>query len=272
MRHPWDFWKGLLCAQLFICIVYILFGAFVRPTFRVFLCFRALANCAQVYGHYGQYAVSNLKNVIQPRTLQIVCNSLGLVTASIACCKYLPRVTEALTLVNSFLLVMYFNVGMKTVYIEVFQEVFHFPTITTKKGRWMWYALGPVYWVVAFLVAASVPNLNGIAGLVGALLILNFTYTFPAFLYLGYRCQADAALPGEGFDPVTGATTRHDGGWRRWMRGYKRNWHINTVNLIYGLGGLVCSGMGAWAAIDGLKLIFGPGGTVATSFGCAAPV
>jgi hypothetical protein len=29
MRHPMDFWKGLLIAQLFIYFVYILFGAFV---------------------------------------------------------------------------------------------------------------------------------------------------------------------------------------------------------------------------------------------------
>ncbi|EAS31534.3 amino acid transporter [Coccidioides immitis RS] len=234
MRHPWDFWKGLLCAQVFICLVYLFFGAFV-------------------YGHYGQYSVANLKNVIQPRALQIVCNSLGLITASIAC-------------------LMYFNVGMKTVYIEVFQEAFKFPPITTRKGRWMWYALGPVYWVIAFLVSASVPNLNGISGLVGALLILNFTYTFPAFLYIGFRCQTDAALPGEGFDPATGVTTRLDGGWRRWLRGYKKSWPINTLNLFYGLGGLVCSGMGAWAAIEGLKQVFGPGGTVATSFGCEPPV
>ncbi|EEP77878.1 predicted protein [Uncinocarpus reesii 1704] len=234
MRHPWDFWKGMLCAQSFICVVYLLFGAFV-------------------YGHYGQYSVANLKNVIQPRELQIVANSFGLITASIAC-------------------LMYFNIGMKTVYIEVFQEVFKFPPITTKKGRWMWYALGPVYWIIAFLVAAAVPNLNGISGIIGALLILNFTYTFPAFLYVGYRCQADAALPGEGFDPVTGITTRHDNGWKRWVRGFKKNWHFNTVNVIYGLGGLVCSGMGSWAAIEGLIAVFGPGGTVATSFGCAPPV
>lgn len=32
---------------------------------------------------------------------------------------------------------LYFNIGMKTIYIEVFQEVFNFPTITTKKGRWI---------------------------------------------------------------------------------------------------------------------------------------
>ena len=29
MRHPMDFWKAMLCAQLFISIVYIFFGAFV---------------------------------------------------------------------------------------------------------------------------------------------------------------------------------------------------------------------------------------------------
>ena len=29
MRHPMDFWKGLLCAQIFICVVYIFFGVFV---------------------------------------------------------------------------------------------------------------------------------------------------------------------------------------------------------------------------------------------------
>lgn len=29
MRHPMDFWKGMLCAQVFIGVVYIFFGAFV---------------------------------------------------------------------------------------------------------------------------------------------------------------------------------------------------------------------------------------------------
>jgi hypothetical protein len=29
MRHPMDFWKGMMCAQAFICFVYILFGAYV---------------------------------------------------------------------------------------------------------------------------------------------------------------------------------------------------------------------------------------------------
>lgn len=40
MRRPWDFWKGLLCAQLFICLVYIFFGAFVRSSIWCLLTIR----------------------------------------------------------------------------------------------------------------------------------------------------------------------------------------------------------------------------------------
>lgn len=104
------------------------------------------------------------------------------------------------------------------------------------------------------------------------MLILNFTYTFPAFLYVGFRIKSDAKLPGEGFDPVTRITTRHDGGLKRWWRGFTVKWHINTIVILYGCGGLACCGMGAWAAIESLIALFGPGGTVASSFGCATPV
>jgi len=167
---------------------------------------------------------------------------------------------------------MYFNIGMKTVYIEVFQEVFNFPPIVTRRGRWMWYALGPVYWVIAFIVAASVPNLNGISGLVGALLILNFTYTFPAILYVGYNCQIGARLPGEGFDPTTRVTTRHDNGWKRWVRGFMKKWHINIASTLYFLVGLSLSGMGSWAAIEALIAWADGQSSIATSWGCTAPV
>ncbi|KAJ5820512.1 hypothetical protein N7474_006103 [Penicillium riverlandense] len=234
MRHPMDFWKGLMCAQIFICVVYIFFGAFV-------------------YSYYGQYSAQVITTAIQPFSLQTVANVFALLTGAIAC-------------------IMYFNIGMKTVYIEVFQEVFHFPPIVTRKGRLMWYALGPVYWIIAFIVAASVPNLNGISGLVGALLILNFTYTFPALLYVGYNCQMGARLPGEGFNAATRVTVRHDGGYKRWVRGYMKKWHINIASTLYFLGGLALSGMGSWAAIEAL-IAWGEGtSSIATSWGCEVPV
>jgi len=161
---------------------------------------------------------------------------------------------------------------MKTVYLEVFQEVLHFPAITTKKGKWMWFALGPIYWILAFLFAAAVPNLSGLVNVIGGLFGLNFTYTFPGLLFVGYMIQRGAELPGEGFDPATGTTVRHDRGLKRWIRGFMKNFLLNTFTSLYFIGGLVCSGMGTWAGIEGLISIFGPGGTVATSFGCASPV
>lgn len=166
---------------------------------------------------------------------------------------------------------MYFNIGMKTVYIEVFQAAFGFPSIMTKRGRFMWYALGPIYWVVAFIVAASVPNLAGVSGLVGALLILNFTYTFPGILYVGFNSQIGAQLPGEGFDPATRITTRLDNGWRRWVRGYFKYWHINIASTLYFMGGLALSGMGSWAAINALIVWANGKSSIATSWGCAVP-
>lgn len=159
---------------------------------------------------------------------------------------------------------MYFNIGMKTVYLEIFQQIFNFPPISTTKGRIAWYCLGPCYWILAFLIAASVPNLSGIVSLVGALFMINFTYSFPGMLYLGWTVQKAAALPGEGFNPYTRVTTRLDGGVKRWIRGFTKSWMVSVPTLIYVLLGLACCGMGIWAAIEGLIAVFGPGGTVAT--------
>jgi hypothetical protein len=159
---------------------------------------------------------------------------------------------------------MYFNIGMKTIYLEVFQQGFGFPPITTRKGKIAWYCLGPVYWILAFVVAAAVPNIGGIVSFVGALFMINFTYSFPGMLYLGHTIQKAAVLPGEGFNPYTRETIRMDQGTSRWIRGFKKSWVISLPTTIYVIAGLACCGMGIWAAIEGLISVFGPGGTVAT--------
>ena len=167
-------------------------------------------------------------------------------------------------------IVLYFNVGFKTVYIEVGQEVFGFPQITTKRGRWLWVLLGPVYWILALCVAASLPSFNGIVGVVGSLFSLNFTYSIPGIAYFGYLVKEGARLPGEGFDPRTGETTRHDGGLRRFSRGLGKKWYIAIPVALYVCGGLAASGLGTWSAILSLEGLLGPGGTIQTSWGCTA--
>lgn len=68
MRHPMDFWKGMLLAQTFICVVYILFGAYV-------------------YSQWGQYAIFNITTVVTPYGLQTAINVLSLLTGWFAVCE-----------------------------------------------------------------------------------------------------------------------------------------------------------------------------------------
>lgn len=160
---------------------------------------------------------------------------------------------------------------MKTIYVEVCQEIFKMPPIASKRGKYLWWGLGPIYWVVAFVIAMSVPQFSAFTNFIGGLFSLNFTYTFSGVMYSAYRIQEAARLPGEGFDPVTGVTTRHDKGVKRWIRGFKKSWYITLPVIIYSMAGLATSGMGTWAAVEALIAAFGPGGSVLTSWTCVNP-
>lgn len=160
---------------------------------------------------------------------------------------------------------------MKMLYVQIGQEMFGLPPITEKAGRRFWWALGPIYWIVAFVVAMSVPQFTTFTNLIGAIFGNNFTYTLPSLMYLALKIHEGAKLPGEGFDPATGITTRHDFGPRRYIRGFLKNWTITVPTLLLGLGGLAASGMGTWAAILGLESAFGAGGSVLTSWTCVNP-
>ncbi|KAJ5122421.1 hypothetical protein N7526_009358 [Penicillium atrosanguineum] len=233
MRRPMDFWKGLLVAQTFITVVYIFFGAFV-------------------YSYYGQYSYSNVNQSVRPENLQVVSNVLSLLTGWLA-------------------IFLYFNVGMKTVYLEVGQQLFNLPPIASKKGKYFWWALGPFYWILAFVISMSIPQFSAFTNFVGGLFSLNFTYSFSGVMYLAYKIQDGARLPGEGFDPATGETTRIDGGYKRWVRGFKKTWYLSGPVLIYTLCGFATSGMGTWAAVLALESAFGPGGSVTSSWTCTNP-
>ena len=128
----------------------------------------------------------------------------------------------------------------------------------------------PIYWALAFVVAAAVPQLGDLTSLVGAFCIGNFTYAFPALLKIGFEIKKGAMLPEESFDPITKKYTRLDGGVKRWLRGYRKSFLLTSFNIFYLLGALVVCGLGCYSAIMALISAF-DGGTVATQFGCASP-
>ncbi|CZR58028.1 related to neutral amino acid permease [Phialocephala subalpina] len=135
MRHPWDFWKGVLCADLFIYVVYMFFGIFV-------------------YSYQGQYAYNPVMQGLSPFAWQTACNVMNIVTGLIAAA-------------------LYSNIGIKVAYVEVFQELLHAPPLTSKKGKLLWVALVPAYWTIAWVICAAIPQFSYISGLVGAVLFFN---------------------------------------------------------------------------------------------------
>ena len=165
---------------------------------------------------------------------------------------------------------LYGNIGIKVAYVEVLQELLGAPPLTTKAGKFLWAGVVPMYWALGFIIAAAIPAFSYVSGLVGALFILSFTYTFPAILSIGYQIRKDAMVADERFDPTTGTYHAIDKGVGRWVRGFKKNVMFNSWNIFYALGALVTTVLGVYTSVLGLIAAFS-GGSVATSFGCASP-
>ena len=112
-------------------------------------------------------------------------------------------------------------------------DYFRFPNLGTRAGKSAWIADAPIYWAVAFLIAAAVPQASNLSGFIAAACILQFTYTFPPLLHIGFLVKKDALQPGEGYDPATGNTVRLDTGMKRWAHGYMQRWMLDSLNMIF---------------------------------------
>jgi hypothetical protein len=127
----------------------------------------------------------------------------------------------------------------------------------------------PIYWALAFIVAAAIPQVANLTSFVGAACILQFSYTFPPILQVGYNIQKDAILPEEEFDPATGQANRVDRGLTRWMRGYKKQAVKNTLDILYFIGALATAGLGIYASVTAMHDTFAA--TPITPFTCQNP-
>lgn len=122
MRRPFDFWKALLIAEAFIFCVYIFFGVYV-------------------YSFQGQYVIHLANQGMSMRGPLVAGNILYLVTGLIAAA-------------------LYGNIGIKVLYQACFKELLHLPDLGSKKGKWIWVFFVPIYWALAFLLAAAIPNFS----------------------------------------------------------------------------------------------------------------
>lgn len=232
MKRPYDFWKGMVAAQTFIFACYMIFG---------FL----------IYSQQGQFAINPNYQGVSPYAWQTAVNSLALVTALIAA-------------------LLYGNIGIKVLYSNVLMDMLGFPSLAQTSGKLLWVAIVPIYWAIAFVVAAAIPSVSNLSGLIAAACILQFSYTFPPFLMLCHNAQRDAIQEGEGFEVSTGRTIRHDRGMARWMRGLRKNAALNAFNLFFFLGSLVTAVLGIYSAV--VSLINAYAETAVSGFSCTNPV
>ncbi|KAJ5894623.1 hypothetical protein N7495_006314 [Penicillium taxi] len=236
MRRPYDFWKAMICAEIFIYVCY-------------------LVNGMVVYHAQGQFVYNPAYEGI-PNTsaaayrYQTLGNALSFITGVIAA-------------------LLYGNIGIKVFYSAVCHDIFHFPPLEKRIGKWIWVVLVPIYWILAWIVAGAIPQISNLSSFVGAACILQFSYTFPPILLVGYHVQRDAILPEEEFDPVTGVAQRVDSGFKRWVRGYKKRFLWNTFDVFYCLAALSLAGLGIWASVISMNTSFNSGRL--TSFTCANP-
>lgn len=76
-------------------------------------------------------------------------------------------------------------------------------------------------------------------------------------------------LEEEQFDPATGQTQRVDEGFKRFMRGYRKKFIVNTFDVIYSVGALAAAGLGIYSSVIGMHEDFS--GTAITPFSCTNP-
>ncbi|KAI0469309.1 transmembrane amino acid transporter protein-domain-containing protein [Xylaria cf. heliscus] len=214
MRRPHDFLKGMFIAQAVIYTAYVVYGAFM-------------------YYYQGQYTFNPAYLGVSNYGWQTAGNTLTLLSGLIAAA-------------------LYGNIGIKVFYNNVLVDVFRAPLITSKGGKIFYAAIVPVWWSIAFVIAAAIPAYIYFVSIISAAALLNLSYTIPAWIALGYDIRKSTMGT---FDPSVGRTGRGLVGFNRYIRGF---WSggilqvsINIWHVLYFLAALSLSGLGLYASIEG---------------------
>ena len=98
-------------------------------------------------------------------------------------------------------------------------------------------------------MASAIPQVQTVAGLIAAVCIMQFTYTFPPLLWLGYQVRIyggghNPAAANSGSDPVTDPDASSLS-WSRYRKGFfGGKWHYNIFNLVLFLGSAAMACLG----------------------------
>lgn len=238
MKRPMDFWKGMLCAQSLIMVVYLFYGLFV-------------------YAYNGQFSYVNANQAIGSKGLQNAGNVLTIITGIIAT-------------------VLYGNIGIKVLYQGFLITDFNFPSLSSRKGAVAWGGFVIIFWAIAYILGTAIPSVSAIVGIIGSFCILNFSYTFPFLFCFCLLCRQDAAL-NDTFDQKTLSVEKADSYWRNWSRWKRSIGHGGTFRvtlkvslLLLFLASLATCGLCSYSAITGAIEVYQT--NTAQPFTCNSPV
>ena len=224
MRRPRDFLWAMWAAQIFIWAVYLIYGCYV-------------------YYYQGQYSYQISYQGLSLYWAQATCDLLVVITGLIAAG-------------------LYGNIGIKVMYNNVLMDLLNAPPLISKPGKIIYACIVPVWWTIAYIISAGIPDYFGFVSTVSAATVLQFTYAFPPMLALGYDIRLSAMKravgDGEGFDSRTGEVIRRESGVKYWVRGFFSGGPLqvatNVWHVVYALGSWVMAGLGMYAAIQGTSL------------------
>lgn len=247
MKQPKSFWKGCCIAQLVIYVVYVVYACVV-------------------YSGAGQYSLSIGYQIMHRGGALTFCNIASIITAVIAAA-------------------IYGNVGLKVSYINVVEDLCHGPSVYSRGGRLIWAVWAVIFWALAFIIGSAVPQINSLSGLISAIAICNFSYSFPFLFVLVWLCHSDAMVADGEWTPYSGpqrvdswlSASRLSRGLFGGMYRMPGGFFIPGVLvkgfiLLVTLGGFTMSGLGLYAAAETIKTSFSGPGALSTSFGCSPVV
>jgi hypothetical protein len=69
---------------------------------------------------------------------------------------------NAITLVAALIAAgLYGNIGIKVFYNNILMEILNAPPLITKGGKILYAIIVPIWWIIAFIIAASIPDYFG---------------------------------------------------------------------------------------------------------------
>ncbi|KAK2467304.1 hypothetical protein APHAL10511_000539 [Amanita phalloides] len=264
MKRPMDFWKNLALVQTIILTAYLIYG-----------CFIYVHNAEDVSQKYqGQFSLPLAYQGVSAYVWQTAGNGLSIVVGMIAAG-------------------LYGNIAIKTIYTNVIEDMLKGPRLLSPKGRIVWAGIDRGHllgdwsvfnplcrvrpsnrFITAFVIGSAIPQIQTVIGLLSAIAIMQFSYTFPPLLWFGYQVMTDAMSADKAYVPCNDTNRQKDtwSDWSRWRRGlFGGRWYLKGFNLALGLAGIATACLGMWGAGEAMKATFAITGAT-TSFGCTAPV